>query len=89
LLGQLAETGAVIETENDGSVQYASNPAHTRSHTLKELLDEHDKAELERMKRELESAAGESHSSRISRLMDYRLDLLEEAIGLRQDNREE
>ena len=83
VLARLVEEGMLTEKACDGPTKYAPDPLYTRAETLRDLLSEHDEADLKRLKQELENEAGKSEDPRASRLIDYRLALVKDAIDLR------
>jgi hypothetical protein len=83
VLVRLVEEGMLIEEECDGSSRYVSDPLYARAETLRDLLAEHDEADLKRLKQELENEAGKGEDPRVSSLIDYRLALVKDAIDLR------
>jgi len=82
VLVRLVEEGMLTEKECDGPTKYAPDPLYTRAETLRDLLAEHDEADLKRLKQELENEAGKSEDPRASSLIDYRLALVKDAIDL-------
>lgn len=83
LLDQLVEVDLLTEKECDGPTKYVPDPLHNRAETLRDLLAEHDDADLKRLKQELENEARKNDDPRASSLIDYRLALVKDAIDLR------
>lgn len=78
-LDQLVDTGLLIQHDCERVSKYSPNHSHIRAQSIKDLLDEHNRTELVRLRDDLrvqtKHIEGEERE-----LLEYRIGLVEDAI---------
>lgn len=58
-LDRLVELNVLLKHDREGTATYAPDPLHTRIQSLRELLEQHDRDELIRLKAEMQERVAE------------------------------
>lgn len=78
-LDQLVDTGLLVEQDCEPVSKYSPNHSHIRAQSIKDLLDEHNRTELVRLRDDLRGQTKHVEGEE-RELLEYRIGLVEEAI---------
>ena len=78
-LAQLVDTGLLVEQDGDSVPKYSPNYSEIRAQSIENLLDEHNRTELVRLRDDLRNQT-EHIEGEERELLEYRLGLVEYAI---------
>jgi len=78
-LEQLVDTGLLVERDGDSVSKYSPNYSQIRAQSIENLLDEHNRTELVRLRDDLRNQTKQIEGEE-RELLEYRIGLVEDAI---------
>lgn len=78
-LDQLVDTNLLVEQDCEPISKYSPNHSHIRAQSIENLLDEHNHAELVRLRDDLQDQTKHIEGEE-RELLEYRIDLIVDAI---------
>jgi len=78
-LAQLVDTGLLVEQDCEPIPKYIPNHSEIRAQSIENLIDEHDRTELVRLRDDFQDQAKHMEGEE-RELLEYRIGLIEDAI---------